>query len=559
MHSNKKKNIIILILSAVCILTALVVLDRFVISKGGLKFSKESGFYEEEFKLSITGNSFTKIFYTLDGSFPYADQDLAIEYKGEIVISDASNNENVYSLRKDVTPYLNEELMSKYGKKENPYVIPEYLVDKCNVVRAAMYDMGGNLIEEKTEVYFVGFDKKQGYEGLYTVSLSTDKDNLFDYETGIYVTGRAMDEFYDFENTGEWDWNANYYGKGSEWEKPGYIAVFDENRQEVLKDNIRMRIQGGSTRSNLQKSFNIYPIDDKGEHSEFPVDLFGNGFNTDKFRLATGGNDYRMKLKDLLVIKTDEQYNSDDIHNKMIPANVFLNGEYWGVYYITDSFTKRYMAHKCDTSEDNIVYIKNGEIELGEDKDISLYESLKEFLDTSDLSNNNEYDEFCKMVDIDSMVNYYATQLYISNMDYINNYVLWRTKTSKGTHLSDGKWRFVLFDLNHTTAMQVAAYDMMPYVLENDSIFAAVYKNKDFRKCLADKYMELSKTRYSAENVGNFIEKYENKMRQPMTNNEKRFFGGTYDNVEDEISKITAFFKERPLFNEGIVTDIYGE
>lgn len=559
MHSNKKKNIIILILSAVCILTALVVLDRFVLDKSGLKFSADSGFYNEEFSLKITGNNFTKIYYTLDGTFPQPDLETTYEYKDEILIKDATLNDNVYSVIKDVTPYLNDELMAKYGKKENPYVLPDFFVDKCNVVRAAMYDITGKFIEEKTRVYFVGFEDKKAYEGLYTVSLSTDRENLFDYETGIYVTGKAMDEFYDFENKGEWDWNANYYGKGSEWEKPGHIAIFDNNYHEILEDDIRMRIQGGSTRSNLQKSFNIYPKDIKGTHSEFQADLFGNGFNTDKIKLATGGNDYRLKIKDSLIIKTDEKYNSDDIHNRLIPANVFLNGEYWGVYYLTDCFTDRYMAYKCDTSENNIVYIKNGDVEIGEDKDISLYESLIEYVSNSDFSDEDNYKELCDKVDINSLINYYATQLYINNMDYINNYVLWRTKTTNGTGLSDGKWRFVLFDLNHTTSMQVAAYDMFGYAVENDKIFASVYKNEEFKKKLADKLEEFSKVRYSYENVLKFTSSYEAQMEIAMDNNDKRFFGGSYENVKEGIELINTFFKDRPLYVEGKVKEIYGE
>ncbi len=556
MRHNREK-IIILILSAVCILTALVVLDRTILNNSGIRLSKASGFYDEEFYLEISGNMLTKIYYTLDGTAPKPGNESTYEYTEPVKIKDATNNKNVYSMRTDSTPYLNDELMAKYGKKENPYILPDYLIDKCNVLRAAMFDISGKLIDEKTAVYFVGFNNKSGYDGLYTVSLSTDSDNLFDYETGIYVTGKAMDEFYDFENRGEWDWNANYYGKGSDWEKPGHIAIFDSNREALIEDDIRMRIQGGSTRSNLQKSFNIYPRDEKGEHSQFSCDLFGNGFNTDKIKLASGGNDYRLKIKDFLITQTDAKYNSSDIHNKMIPANVFLNGEYWGVYYLTDCFTKRYMSNICETSQDNIVYIKNGKVELGEEKDIALYELLTEFMDSSDLSDKEEYKKLCDIVDIESFVNYYATQLYINNIDYLNNYVLWRTKTSNAAGLSDGRWRFVLFDLNHTTSMESPKFDMISYAAENDKIFASVYNNEEFRKLLIDKMYEFSTTQYSYANVVSFTGEYETLMKSAIINNEKRFFDGNFSDFHMGLAHLNTFFKERPLYVEKKLQELH--
>lgn len=176
-------------------------------------FSAASGFYDYEFDLTIVAPT-DEIYYTLDGSEPDKD---SIHYSRSIHISDASDNENVYSVRTDTTTgflteeiedsqnayeeYVNEhqEIIS-LGRVEAPaYKVPDYNVDKCSVIRAVYYQ-NGKKSEVITGTYFVGFSDKTGYDGISVVSITLDPDDLFDYDDGIYVTGRKLDEF--IENGG---------------------------------------------------------------------------------------------------------------------------------------------------------------------------------------------------------------------------------------------------------------------------------------------------------------------------------------------------------------------
>ena len=115
-----------------------------------LFFSKSNGFYEDSFYLDIYAPT-EEIYYTLDGSEPTKE---SLKYTESLLIKDASENENIHSMR--------EDLSAGFIAEEEKYQTPDYLIDKCTILKAVYYDENG--VKSKTEerVYFVGFDEKTG-------------------------------------------------------------------------------------------------------------------------------------------------------------------------------------------------------------------------------------------------------------------------------------------------------------------------------------------------------------------------------------------------------------
>ena len=158
-----------------------------------LSFSKGSGFFEEPFELELTADGGT-IYYTLDGSIPDRN---SIKYETPILITDATLNDNTYSMRTDVSVAFDREAVERISVEEAypGYQIPDYNIDKATVVRAALYDNSGICRDIQTATYFVGFSDKEGYDGMSMLSIVTDPLNLFDYEKGIYVTGKDYADY----------------------------------------------------------------------------------------------------------------------------------------------------------------------------------------------------------------------------------------------------------------------------------------------------------------------------------------------------------------------------
>lgn len=132
-----------------------------------LDFSKNSGFYDQEFDLKLSAPE-GEIYYTLDGTIPDKNSS---KYVKPIKITDASSNKNVWSMCKDVSAgFLKEEILSEGG--EVPvYECPDYNIDKCTIVRAVVYVGDEQYSDIKTMSYFVGYQNKAGYKNVNVLSM----------------------------------------------------------------------------------------------------------------------------------------------------------------------------------------------------------------------------------------------------------------------------------------------------------------------------------------------------------------------------------------------------
>ena len=83
-----------------------------------------------------------------------------------------------------------------------------------------------------------------------------DKEDLYNYDYGIYTLGRYYDEYphVGYPET----FPANYQQKGKNWERRATIDFFNEDKSFSFNQDIGIRIHGGWTRAFNQKSFNLY-------------------------------------------------------------------------------------------------------------------------------------------------------------------------------------------------------------------------------------------------------------------------------------------------------------
>lgn len=504
-------------------------------------FSKKSGFYEDEFYLKIYAPS-EEVYYTLDGSEPTRESE---KYEAKILIHDVSKNENTYSEREDVCgSFLTENSM---------YKIPNYLVDKCTIIRVVYYDKDGNRSDVETRSYFVDFEEKTGYDAVNVVAVTTDPANLFSDENGIYVLGDTFKEFKennDLSNYNFYRWEANFLNRGKEWEREADIQVFNENKELVLSQTVGVRIQGGVSRGLLPKSLNFYARDEYGDN-RMRYDFFDTGYYPQRVTLSGGGNDYYGKMLDRLGAELTEECEFCTMNYK--PYVLFLNGEYWGFYYLTEKYDNHYIEQYYGVDQENVIIIKGNKLESGTESDYATYEAMKNFVEYADMTVEQNYQMACTMLDIESFIDYFAAEIYMARrVDWpSSNFALWCSRTVTDNPYEDGKWRWMLFDVN-TSAFYSGNedHDTLAYVLEESRMFANLYTNNGFRDAFSKRILEMADTIFEPAVVEQKINEYETLMAEPMEKHHQRFFGTNNEMFFERADRMREFAEERKPYVE---------
>ncbi len=515
-------------------------------------FSRESGFYDEPFELKLRAGG-GQIYYTLDGSEP--DED-SIPYTGPIYIDDASEHENVYSMRTDVSVGFREEMLRMFDIGYHP---PEEKLDKCTVVRAAVILPDGTRGPVYTASYFVGFGDKAGYEGMNVLSVVTDPDNLFDYEKGIYVTGKVFDDYVE-QVHGNLDfrwyfWPANYNQRGKEWERPVSLQFFDTEKKLFLSKEAGVRIQGGAGRSQLPKSLNFYARTEYDGTTSFGPSLFGTGYRPQRVTLFGGGNDNETKLEDYIVATFSP--HRDFAVMEFRPYMMFLDGEFWGVYWLQEKFDEDFISYYYGVDKDDVIIVKNGKLEEGiEDpetgeSELDIYRDLVKSISRADLTDPEQYREACEKIDVKNYMEYYATQIFIARYsDWPSgNFALWRTRTTNGRGCTDGKWRWMLFDVNgFNMTSDLIRRDTLSETMMMDPMFKSFMENPEFRQQFAKTILEIADNDYAPEKLDAFIKDYPSFMKESIGKEAERFWGGRTRRLrefETNVASFRSFFQHR--------------
>ena len=434
-------------------------------------FSLDSGFYDKTQTVSLTCNvADAKIYYTLDGSTPDTSSTL---YKTPITVSRKLYTQNVLAAQTDISV-------------SNNY-IPDFPVDKCTVIRAVAYLPDGTTTPLAHASYFIGLDRDK-FGNVPVISLVTDFDNLYDYETGIYVLGKTHDEWLAEDPSRAyldgWQHTGNYSNRGREWERPVSVELITADGSAGFKQNMGLRIMGGASRNQAQKSLKLYAREEYGaknlNYALIPNNYDNNGELITKYKtfvLRVGGNDADFaRLRDpyLQTLVKDARFETQ----QATPCIVFLNGEYWGMYTINEDYTDNHIQNNYGVDNKNVILIKRGELEEGEESDLTLYQDMYQFITKNDMSNEANYAKACELVDIGSFADYFAFQLYIYNEDGFyqdNNWRMWRVRTAdNATSYSDGRWRFAAYDNDYSTGIYSGA-DSASY----DNITQAVTQVSD--------------------------------------------------------------------------------
>jgi hypothetical protein len=159
--------------------------------------------------------------------------------------------------------------------------------------------------------------------GLPVFSLVVDPRDLHDPDEGIL---------------------ANVFEHGRDWERPGSVAFFDEGRLRFAT-GVGVRVHGGgSRRTSPRQGFRLYFRRQYGARQVPPGVLFSP--EAQPIRHLVIHNDVRDDRHFVNPLAYDLSRAVGAITPETYPVRFFLNGEFYGVYVLTERFDEQYFeAH----------------------------------------------------------------------------------------------------------------------------------------------------------------------------------------------------------------------
>lgn len=478
-------------------------------------FSVTPGIYDDTVTVAITAGEGETIRYTTDCTTPNASSEV---YSGELSIS------------------------------------------KNSVIRAAAFRDGYLSGDVATATYLFKSDGVN--HALPVVTLVTDPDNLWNSKTGIYATGDKFDP--DAASYADTLQSATYYQAkfateeqvDTIWEKPAAFSLFDDNGRQVFTQNVGIRIAGSFGRGRAQKGFNVIARKEYGKGSmEYP--FFENRPYTEykAVVLRAGAQDQnRSKIRDELASGLLEGTDINILYQAYRPTVLYLNGEYWGVYFMKEKRNRFFVAQHENTENNVDLAIGKGfkQRTYGDNSD---WVSLYEYATSHDLSASDAYNYVAERMDVDSFRDYMIAEIYNGNTDTYN-FQYYRLK--------GGKWKFIFYDFCwgfQSPGHETLAFRMgkTPSDVCSAKLFAAMLQNKGWKDSFCRRFGELLNTAFAPERVTALIEELYGYVepeikREREKFNKETFMGvkqpatnlGSYEGFQSEISKLKDFAQKRP-------------
>ncbi|MBN8565932.1 MAG: CotH kinase family protein [Flavobacteriales bacterium] len=496
-------------------------------------FSVNGGFFTENLNLIISHpDPEVTIIYTTDGSDPDINNlnGTTYQYKNEYPYELGSLPVDTFFTKSfqsnqyvnpitivDRTSEPNDiSTISTTFDSDPSYYIPDFNIFKGTVVRARAYKTGALTSKIITQSYFVSPEGANRFS-IPVISLSLDENKLFDYNDGIYVAGVDYDNWRvqnpDIEPLYYSD--SNYDRSGDASERIGHFNYF-VNGNEVLNQQVGIRINGGGSRAFQNKSLRLYARPELGAGS-FNYPIFPNeNFNSYKrLVLRNSGNDFfNTYYKDAFTHELIEKTGLDN--QAYQPSVVFLNGEYWGMLNIRERLDRHYFERKYGIVEEDLEIIADGyQVDEGTEDH---FEAMYSFFENNSLANESNFEYINTQMDVNNFRDYFITNIFVQNTDWPGwNTLFWRKNTiynPTAPYGNDGRWRTaikdtdagfsLMYDVNDHNTLEFATATggtEWPNPEWSTLILRRLLENENFKLNFINRFADMMNTFFLPERV----------------------------------------------------------
>ncbi len=353
--------------------------------------------------------------------------------------------------------------------------------------------------------------------------------------------------------------NGNNYRQG--WVRDVSIEYFDKNGAPGVQFNASAEIFGQYSRSQPKKGLRL-EIKEKYGASEVTYPFFPDsisGVSTFKSLLLrpSGQDQSRGMIRDEIVPAIIRGYVDVDYQEYQACA-LYVNGEYWGLYYIRERLDEDYIVSKYeDYTKGNIDLVKSQlSAQAGS---MDNYIEMQTFARKNDLTVQANYEHMASLVDLESLCDFWIIETYFANTDTGNIRCYW----------AEGKkWRWMVYDFDWAMFSSTYKRDyIFRHCLDPEGHGSANFSNAIIRKLLDnDEFRDLFISRYCYHLNNTFdtkrcidiLEREAEVIRSEVPRNAVKWENPTMEAWEKSLEFLKKFFTNKPDMAKQQLMDNFG-
>ena len=229
------------------------------------------------------------------------------------------------------------------------------------------------------------------------------------------------------------------------------------------------------------------------------------------------------------------------------PVVLYLNGEYWGIYYIHERPDERYLEDHYDV-DINHVNLVSGWNPILDHGTLEYFNSFYQWMENADLSNPDSYAYAETRMDIGNFIDYQIFEIFMENTDWpANNMRMWQ--------VDDNPWRWIFYDGDACmqwltyTAFENAIYvgdALWPSSTKSTLFFRKLLENEEFKSRFTSRFLDLLNTSFNYSVLGPFFDEIREQLEPEVPLQSERFgFPTNFEAWNEDMVRTKWFIMRR--------------
>lgn len=285
------------------------------------------------------------------------------------------------------------------------------------------------------------------------------------------------------------------YSNGTKYvEMPGSVSLYEEDGSFTIGCGVTM---SGMTSLILPKK--NMSLKFRGAYGDawLDYDVFDGGVAEFTDLTVRAGQDYYSAIiRNELCQNLCLQMTDSVVTQRSKYCVLYINGQYWGIYALKEKVNRQLYASQAGVSKESVTMV-DGPAGVNTD----FYRDVYQYVTSHDMSVPENYEHFCSVMDVDSLIDWLIMEGYCANGDILKGNVRYCRSTENG-----GLWKVVFYDLDATLLRTFnnfynLLYSPQAYMQQISQIIMPLLKNEAFVERLLTRFAAAIEGPLSNENV----------------------------------------------------------